>query len=140
MAITTRIVDNGRGALLVAEGSVSGQELLEAHARLFSSQEELAGIRYRMSDYSGVEEAQVTSADIIALADLHKKMAQRTPGCVVALVADKNITYGLGRMWQSRLDARDVDWEVQVFRARPEAEEWIRARMRERHGFEPTLA
>ena len=81
----------------------------------------------------------MTSADIVALADLHKKVEQLVPDCVVALVADKNVTYGLGRMWQTRLDVREVGWEVHVFRTRPEAEEWLRARVREKYGFDPTL-
>jgi hypothetical protein len=140
MAYTIRCLDDGKGALLVAWGTVDGPELLRAHAELYASEEKVAALLYRLSDYSGVERVLVTGEDIVALAELHKSMEHVLPDCVVAVVGEKDVVFGLGRMWQARLEIRDLAWETRVFRARSDAETWIRQRMREKHGFEATLA
>jgi hypothetical protein len=84
--------------------------------------------------------SRTTREQVLELADSHVERQSSMPDVVLAIVARLEVTFGLTRMWQMRMDARGTLWETGLFRSRPEAEDWLRRRMREKHGVEITLA
>ena len=52
------------------------------------------------------------------------------PDPLVAIVANSDIAYGLSRMYEALLSG--TDWDVRVFRTRPEAVQWIREKAQEK--------
>ena len=139
MAITIRPLDGGLGVLEVGSGAVDGLQILQAEAG-FLTDELKRSIRYWLTDFSGIEASRTTSEQIIELVESQAERESAMPDVVVAIVARLEVTFGMTRMWQLRMDARGTLWETRVFRTRPEAEDWLRERMREKHGVEITLA
>ena len=45
----------------------------------------------------------------------------------MAIVAPRDLEYGLSRMWQAFVE--DNGWETMVFRSREQAEEWVREKV-----------
>ena len=139
MSVTIRVLDGGLGALEVGTGTVDGLQLMQAQAE-FLTDERKAKLRYWLTDFSGVETSRTTSDQVLQLADSQSQRESAMPDVVVAIVARLEVSFGMVRMWQLRLDARGTLWETRVFRTRPEAEDWLRERMREKHGVEIALA
>ena len=139
MAFTIRPLDGGLGALEVGTGTVDGLQLLQAQAE-FLSDERKRNLRYWLTDLSGVETSRTTRGQVLEMAETHAARQSSMPDVVLAIVARLEVTFGLTRMWQMHLDARGTLWETAIFRTRAEAEDWLRERMREKHGLEITLA
>jgi hypothetical protein len=139
MAVTIRSLDGGLGLLEVGTGIMDGLQLEQAQAE-FLTEERRAKLRYWLTDFSGVETSRTTSEQVLALAEAQADRESAMPDVVVAIVARLEVSLGMTRMWQLRLDARGTLWETRVFRIRAEAEDWLRERMREKHGIEIALA
>jgi hypothetical protein len=62
--------------------------------------------------------------NIRAKAGMDKIAAEINPDVVVALIASKNVMFGLTRMWEVFVD--QIGWKTKVFRSKTEAEVWIK--------------
>lgn len=139
MGVTIRSLDGGLGLLEVGTGIMDGLQLEQAQTE-FLTEERWTKLRYWLTDFSGVETSHTTSEQVLALAESQADRESAMPDMVVAIVARLEVSLGMTRMWQLHLDARGTLWETRVFRARAEAEDWQRERMREKHGIEIALA
>lgn len=134
MSIVVRDVNNGLGVKIYGSGTITGEEFIEVMEKhLTQDKERFRQYRYSLSDYTNVNKFELSVSDIQYVAGLCKTAAMANPDAIVAIVADKNISYGLSRMWQILTD--DTDWEINIFRNRDEAEVWIRIRANEKHGI-----
>jgi len=137
MPITVNHLDNGTGVLYVGKASITVRDVLEARNCVVGFPEKAKQYRYGLIDYSQVDDMDISNRDLDLLVAQHKKDAAQAPGMFVALVGSRNIVYGLARMWASYM--HDSGWETHVFRTREEAEAWIRERIRDKHGVDPTF-
>lgn len=71
-------------------------------------------------DLSGVSLAP--PVDVQSITSFVRRYRPNTPGCT-AVVADKDVVYGLARMGQAYLD--DLPFEFHVFRSRDDALAWL---------------
>ena len=78
-------------------------------------------------------DVEVSSNTIDQIAQLCKNSAKINPYFVVAHVGEKDITFGLSRMWEILSD--NTKWEIMVFRNREDAEAWIRKKVKEQYGI-----
>ncbi len=138
MPIEISYLDNGTGVLHIGTGTVTGQDVFESKNFTFSSQERVRQYRYGLIDYSQVNDLNVSSKELEAVAALDKKVATIVPGAFVAIVAEKDVVFGLARMWEAYMHG--AGWETHVFRSRTQAEDWIKARVQEKFGVVPDLA
>jgi len=139
MGVTIRSLDDGLGALEIGTGVMDGLQLLRAQEE-FLTHERQAKLRYWLTDFSGIENSRTTSDQVLELAESQTRRETLIPDLVVAVVVRLDVSFGMVRMWQLRLEARSTRWESRLFRDRTEAEDWIRQRIREKHGIEVGFA
>jgi hypothetical protein len=118
----------GNGILLKAHGVLTAHDVREANAQIYSSPEAIRKISYQISDYTGVTEIRMSSSEVEALAQEDSRAAAIHPNMLLAVVADKDIVFGLLRMWHISVETEAQN--IHVFRTLPEAEAWIRTRLR----------
>jgi hypothetical protein len=56
------------------------------------------------------------------------------PGLLVAVVAERNVVFGLTRMWEVFVEG--IGWEIKIFPSMAEAQSWIRTRAKEKFQLE----
>lgn len=135
MAIEIKDLDGGFGNLISVHGVLTGEEYLDAIKKHLSQDaEKFKKYRYSLCDYTNVTQMEISSNDINIVAELSKKASEVNPKVFVALIADKDVAFGLSRMWEILFGEKN--WEVMVFRTREDAEAWIRLKVKEKFGIE----
>ena len=108
------------------EDIVTGVELIDAITTVFKD-ERYQTLKYWIGDRTGCTEFLVDSKHAKSIAELNKKESLRNPGLLLALVAPKDLEFGMSRMYQ--IFAEDALFETVVFRSRDAADEWIRSKL-----------
>ena len=63
-----------------------------------------------------------------------KSRSRVNPDAVVAMVTEKQVVFGLVRMWMTLVDG--VKWEIEMFRDLDTAKSWVRERVKDKYGIE----
>jgi len=137
MAIEIKYFDGGKGVLWKASGILTGEDLLSANKEMFSRDLVAEPYHYGLFDSTGVTEVKI-SADTMrknAREDVWK--ARQMPKFVYAIYAKSDVTFGLGRMWESLVG--ESGWETHTFRMRSDAIEWLRAQVAAKFGYQISL-
>ena len=134
MPIKISDLDGGLGNLILGSGVIDDKEYLKAfREHLMQDAAKFRRYRYSLGDWTQVTQVNVTNDAIHQIADLCKKVSSVNPDAVVAVAAKSDVVFGLSRMSQLLMD--ETGWEHKVFRNREDAEEWIKAKVREKHGI-----
>ena len=136
MPVEITDLDEGRGNLVIGRGVVTGEEFVNALRSHFSQDEDkFRNYKYSLTDHSAVTAIiDVSVGDVRTIAQLCRQASRVNPDAVVAVVADRNVLFGLTRMWEMLQDGSG--WTVKAFRTRDAAEAWIRETVRETFGIE----
>ncbi len=139
MGIELKVTDDEQGVVLAYSGFIADDEYRETLLSHFAeAPDQFQRYRYSISDFLAVTEIGITAETIGRIAQESLAAAQRNPDVIVALVADKDLYFGLSRMWASMVEP--IPWETRVFRTREEADDWVRARVNARFGIDnPSL-
>jgi hypothetical protein len=137
MPVRIKYLDNGLGAEFIGTGIVNGKDLIEATKNVFASAENLKESRYGLLDFSGVDFFNLSSAELRIVTQLDKDAAAINPDLVIAIVTGKNRTSGVSRIWHAYMD--ETNWDTGIFGSRPDAESWIKKRVKEKFGVDITL-
>ena len=129
-------LDEGRGTTMLGSGIFTGEEYIDALERhLLQDKEKFKKYRYSLFDITAVTEMTAFPSGTIHLAvDMCKQAAQINPDVVVAIVADKDLPFGLSRMYEILMN--ETGWEIMIFKARDAAETWIKEKAKEKFGIE----
>ena len=120
---------------MTGRGILASEEYLSVlRDHLTADKEKFKRYRYSLSDYTAVTKVEVSADDVRLIAKLSVYASNLNPELVVAIVADRDVSYGLSRLWQLSTD--ESEWEILVFRSRDDAEAWLRERCRERFGID----
>ena len=122
MTVEVKHLGDG-GVLLLGTGVVTGDEILDAKARFFGSEAATGAVVYLLADFSASIRAEISEAQVRAIAERDRAAAAVNPTMVMAVVGRQDLVYGLGRMWETMLETAPI--ETRVFRDRAEAEQWI---------------
>ena len=126
--------DNGLGVIFTGRRIITDNECLDIYKKhLIQDQDKYQKYRYSLNDWMAVTEVAVSSDTIDQIADFCKSAAKINPDLIVTHAANKDITFGLSRMWEFL--AAETKWEIMVFRNRKDAEDWIRQKVKEEHGI-----
>ncbi len=129
MGIDVSFLDNNLGIYFRCHGVLTGDELRDALKRLLKK-ENLESFKYAFIDETPVDSYKVSAFDLLEMLKYHKHIAVSVhDDAVVAIVAPSLLGYGLARMWE--IQAADIGWFTKVFRAKPEADAWLKAKMKE---------
>jgi len=133
MPIEIRDTDNSIGNIIKGLSDVTSEEYITAMVNhLSQDNEKLKRYRYSLSDYTKVDKVGVSSAAINYVANLCKKAAAVNRDIIIGIAAEKDIAFGLSRMWE--LLSAETGWETMVFRTKADAENWIKERTKEKYG------
>ena len=103
-------------------GTVTGDELLESNRKVYSDSR-FAERHYQLVDLSQVERFDVTSDDMIRLAENDHTAALSNPDVKVAVVARDELIRMLSLYYEA--ESSDSPWEQQVFDTLSEARAWV---------------
>lgn len=132
MPIQIKYLDNETGVLLIAEGTITADDIIISIKTLFSSTEKMKQLKYCLMDYSNNTQLNVSNASLRVIADLNKKASVEKQEGVIAIVANNDFVFGISRMWEFFIDNAGVPWETMVFRDRVNAENWIKQKVSDR--------
>ncbi len=125
----------GTGVLFACRGVVTARDFLNANQRLLTTAEQTGRYRYGLVDLLEADSLDLSTDEIRLIAEQDTLMAAIVPtGTIVAVVAGKDLAFGLARMWEAFVG--DTEWETKAFRSRARAESWIRERVKEKFGLD----
>lgn len=131
MPITVKVTDKGLGFLMKGEGLVTGKEILDGIDERFSSEEKIRRYVYGISDYTEVEDIEMSGADVKLVAEKDMQVAKINPNLVIAIAAPKDIMYGLSRMFEAH--AYKTGWVIGVYRSLEEAQKSVLDNLKNTH-------
>ena len=97
MPITYTVMKNG-GILFKGKGFVSGNEIKEINDAIYGSPKNILKIKYQLWDLTNISEILVSNEDIEAFAYQDAAAAKINSNMIIAIVASKDIIFGLSRM------------------------------------------
>jgi hypothetical protein len=122
-----------KGLILVYSGQISHKEMLDVRATFGNDLPEMEKCRFLLVDLKDAALEQISTDTLKELAGLHNVLAEHTfTGMPVAVVAPRDVEYGLSRMWQVFVE--ETGWETMVFRSHTEAQRWLQQRLIETYG------
>ncbi|MDJ0847261.1 MAG: hypothetical protein QNK04_02660 [Myxococcota bacterium] len=137
MGIEVRLTADGIGAVYRSFGLLTGQDLLDADARLREEIRRNPEIRYLLVDHSEVPAEKIESEAIHRVAADASKALELVREGVVAVVAPNEILFGLSRMWEILVEQPRLT--TRVTRTRAEALAWLEEELGRRQlPFRPT--
>jgi hypothetical protein len=126
--LPVRLLRNQKGVVFSCHGRVTAKEMAEVKTALMARPTEIGSCMFGIVDHTGAERVDYTTADLHKLARLDHALAPYTrEGIAVAIVAPRDLEFGLSRMWQAFV--QDNGWDTMVFRSRERAEEWVREKV-----------
>ena len=124
MTVSIAVQSDGESVLLVAAGSLTSEELLQANRAFFSSHmEAFRRCRTWLSDYSEASLDAVSREVIEELAYIAVGASRENRDLLVALIVPRDLPFGLARMWEALSDG--TGWKTKAFRSEAEAREWL---------------
>jgi hypothetical protein len=127
MPIEVEVLQNGTGLLLRYRGNVTGKDKIEVMERLIASPELVSRLRYMVID-DGSAHLDLSMEEVRIIAGQDRRIAQIAPaGIVVAMIAPREVDFGMARMWQVFVE--ETGWETMVFRSFDEADLWLREKV-----------
>jgi hypothetical protein len=123
MPVRIKFANDGIGVVLYHEGVVTGEELINAISNVYNDERYLK-LKYWIGDRTGCTEFLPDANCLKKIAGINKKESIRNPGILLALVAPKDLEFGMSRMFQ--VFAEKTAFRTEVFRDKDTAEEWIR--------------
>jgi len=105
-----------------ALGSVTGGEIQNAIRDFY---EHGPVTRNVLWDISFAELVELTADDVRAISRLPRQSLEKRAGGKTAIVAAKDLAYGLSRMYQSSSQREELPFEVKVFMDPGRARKWL---------------
>lgn len=112
------------GVRVIGEGTVSGEDLLEANAQMYSSPQEVKSCNFQIIDFTNVNTLNLSNNDVEKLIAQDSEASKLNPNLKIAVVAKEDNIYSILKMWQS-FTAHEA-YKSAVFRKLEDAFEWVR--------------
>ena len=120
---TTNFNKDDGGYLTNYSGTVADYDIIcSAEERLDFLKKENS-VKYFLSDFSDVEDFEVTTNGVIRLADIAKEASKINGEIILVAIVPTDLQYGTGRMWQSY--SNEANWKTHLARTKEEAEAWL---------------
>ena len=125
MTLSIKRLNDG-GVIITATDTINLSELKNLKNALYRNQHSVKNIHYQMVDYRQAEDLDLAHEDIWLMALQDKAALEINPRMLIALVCDRDVTYGLARMWSAYTESTPQN--TGVFRSVEQAQEWIMQR------------
>jgi hypothetical protein len=120
------------GRIWVCRGVLTGEELIANNERVLRTKS-YEGVRWLLIDGTDAK-VEVSPDEIRAIRDQDDLLAAVLPELVNAVVVPYDYGFGMARMWEILTER--PGWPTRSFRARPEAEAWLRDEVRRKFRME----
>ena len=141
MPVEIKECDGGIGAIIETSGRVTGQELIDAfNDHLEDDEEKLKECKYILIDHTALTKVDVSDETVEAISGLFAEPKRVNPESVVAMVT--YLSYGASIEMADRISklydvfSNRSCWDTVLFRTRPQAVRWIKAKVKERFGID----
>lgn len=125
MGYELEYADNGRKVILSCYDSFSGAELINIVTELYSDEKRLKKVRYQLCDVTRVIKLDMSNNDVKVLVDLEKKAGKINRERMIAIAADRDLAYGMARVWKSYMDVMVWGIRTMIFRNKDTALLWF---------------
>jgi hypothetical protein len=126
MPLEIRYFRDGYGLECIGTGVVTGEDLKKANEAVYSD-ERLPALKYQLVDLLKAERFDVSNEDAIEIAEQDVAASETSPNMLIAVVAERDLPFGIARMWEAFAFEGAV--ETMVFREREEALAWIKMKL-----------
>jgi hypothetical protein len=123
MAFVTTFVNRGRCALQIGSGVVSGSEMVAGARAVRAHVQSGAELTHGLVDLSDVSELHLTAEEVELIAVENHIAAASMPHGTVAVIATKDLAFGMARMWEAMVSG--TNWHTRVFRDAEAARAWL---------------
>ena len=134
MPIQIKYLDGGLGV-----GIITGQDFISANKEMYASIDKMREYKYGLVDLSGVTKVNVSTSEIETIVSQDKNASNYMSELAVAVVAEKDIEFGLSRIWEALIEYHGMNWKTKIFRKRDGAEKWIKNEVKEKYQIDITL-
>ena len=128
MPIEKRYTEEGIGIEIIGKGRVIGKEICDALDEIYSS-EMLLKQKYQIWNFTDVEDFDFPKKDFDRMVKLDVKASQTNPNIVIAVVGEKDLIFGISRMWETHMEIEESGFETMTFRKREDADAWISSKV-----------
>ena len=128
MPISVQIIGD-KYTVLNCEEEVCVDDFVKANKYIYSKVDERIA-RYQIVDLTHTTSLVLSTEDIERIANQDKNAKISIGPLAIAVVAAKDLDYGLSRMWEAYADTSGI--QTMVFKDLVTSEEWI-LRMRDKH-------
>ena len=115
------------GIIAKGDGLLTGSEINEANDKIYESPDKIKKIIYQICDLTNVSDINISDSELRALSFQDTEASKINPNMLIAVVGEKDITFGLARMWEAF--SYDSPFETMVFRKMEDAQQWIREKL-----------
>lgn len=115
------------GVITTYSGMVTDSNLIESAIERMGSEERVKSYNYFLSDFSKVDEFDISSDGLRQVSLVVEGAAHAHEGLIAAVVLPTDLEYGMGRMFQAFCEKSS--WNIFITRDRKEAEEWLNDRL-----------
>lgn len=122
MPIHVEVDKRNHVRLITLLGVIDDAELLQFFSNYWKSSTYDSSLD-ELYDMTGLEVSQITSPGLRELANANLELNRHAPGVKSAVVAPRDLVYGLNRMYQVFVE--DSPTSLQVFRDLPKARQWL---------------
>ncbi len=135
MPIEFQFLHDGVGILYHCHGTVTGKDFIEANKQILNFKEHLVRVRYGLIDETAIDDIHMTESEMVTITAQNKKIASLIPpGAIVAVLAQNDFDLGFAHIWESFIE--HTGWETMRFRARWQAESWIKEKVKANSGID----
>lgn len=124
MPISYQIDEEHNLVLTTGSGVITDEDILQHKNRLLSDPNFKPGMR-ELSDLRGIERLDVTPDGVMKMVQHDETHAPEVTAHRLAIVASKDVVYGMARMYQSLTEQIVVN--VRIFRDFEAARAWLEA-------------
>jgi hypothetical protein len=124
MTIHVNYLENGYGIEIIASGTVTGEEIIDAHKQIYKK-ETFKKLRYKIVDRTDCSKYQVYPDDIEKIAVMDDDASKINPNIIIAVISTTSLQYGMTRMWQAYLTNKL--FITRNFSDRISADKWVKS-------------
>ena len=124
MTIHVNYLENGYGIEIIASGTVTGEEIIDAHKQIYKK-ETLKKLRYKIVDRTDCTKYQVYPDEIEKIAVMDDDASKINPNIIIAVISTTSLQYGMTRMWQAYLT--NNLFITRNFSDRISADKWVKS-------------
>ena len=112
------------GVVFRFSGVVSDEDLIASNEEVLYTSPLFPIMRYQIVDFSMVEEFDVSSATVRAVAESDRRAAETNPDVKEAIITSAPLIRGMSNMYALTHESMGGTWTVEIFEREKEARAW----------------